>query len=69
MNPWLTDALGHDAAAVLGVDDPVVVLEGVHRLEYRAHPPDVGEDLRVSDEVGRQVGVQLGLYLWGGGEW
>ena len=58
-----TYSLGHEAAAVLGVGHPVVVLEGVHRLEDRAHTADVVVDLGIIDELTRQVRIQLHLYL------
>ena len=61
----LTEALGRDSAAVLGVDDPVVVLERVHNLQYRAHPADGVVDGHRADELGRQVGVQHQLHLGG----
>ena len=55
--------LGGDAAVLAGAgsDHPVVGLEGVHGLEHGGHPPDVGVDLGVGEEVGRQVRVKLRL--------
>ena len=61
----LTDPLGRDPAAVLGVDDPVVVLECVHGLEHGAYPPDRVIDQSVVQELCRHVLVQLTLDLGG----
>ena len=47
----LTQALGRDPAAVLRVGHPVVVLEGVHHLQYRAHPADGVVDGHGADEL------------------
>jgi hypothetical protein len=47
-----TFALGSDSTEFLGVDDPVVELEGVHRLQDGRDATDVGVDLCVGQEVG-----------------
>ena len=60
-----TNSLGSDATAILRADDPVVVLECVHGLQNGAHTADVVVDLGVTDEVCRQVAVQLRLHLVG----
>lgn len=59
----LTETLRCDAAAVGGVDGPVVVLQRVHELKHRAHPADGVVDGRRADELGGEVRVQRELDL------
>lgn len=59
----LTEALGHDSAAVLRVHNPVVVLQSVHDLQYSAHPADGVVDCHCADELRGQVRVQGQLDL------
>lgn len=59
----LTCAFGHDPAAVLGVDYPVVVLQRVHDLENSADSADGVVDGHCADELSRQVCVQGQLHL------
>lgn len=64
MSVWSrTEAFGQDSAAVLGVDDPVVVLERVHDLQDRAHPPNGVVDGHCANELRCQVCVQRQLHL------
>ena len=62
--PGDVEPLGRDAAVLAGagLDDPVVGLEGVHGLQHGGHPPHVAVDLRVGQELGRQVVVQPYLH-------
>ena len=50
-----------DVGLVLRVGDPVVVLEGVHRLQDGGDAPHVRVDLRVRKELRGQVRVELHL--------
>lgn len=59
----LTEAFGHDSAAVLWVYDPVVEFESVHDLQYGAHPADGVVDGHCADELRGQVCVQGQLDL------
>jgi len=47
----LTDALGYNATAVGWVDNPIVVLDGVQRLNDGAHSANVIVDLCIVDEL------------------
>lgn len=47
----LTEAFGHESAAVLGVDDPVVVFQCVHDLKDSAHPANGVVDVHRADEL------------------
>lgn len=60
----LTEAFGQDSTAVLGVDNPVVVLERVHDLQDRAHPPNGVVDVHCAYELRCQVRVQRQLHLY-----
>ena len=53
--------LRSDARQIVRVGDPVVVLECVHRLQDGGDAPHVGVDLRVGEELGGQVRVELDL--------
>lgn len=59
----LTEAFGDDPAAVLWVDDPVVVFQCVHDLEHSAHPANGIVDGHRADELCRQVSVERQLHL------
>lgn len=59
----LTDAFGYDSAAVVGVDDPIEVLQGMHDLQHGAHPADGVINCHRADELCRQVGVEHQLHL------
>ena len=58
----LTESLRSYSRLFLRIDDPVVVLEGVHGLQDGGHPPHVGVDPGVRQELRGQVGVELGLH-------
>ena len=62
--PGDVEPLGRNAGVLAGagLDDPVVGLEGVHGLQHSGHPPHVAVDLRVGQELGRQVVVQTDLH-------
>lgn len=65
MSVWtLTLAFRHDSAAVLGVDNPVVVFERVHDLQDCAHPPNGVVDGDCAYELCCQVRVQRQLHLY-----
>ena len=51
----LTQSFRRDPAPVHGIGDPVVVLEGVHGLQYGGHPPDRPENVGVGEEFSGQV--------------
>lgn len=59
----LTEAFRHDSAAVLGVDNPVVVFQRMHDLKYSAHPANGVVDGDCADELCCQVSVKCQLHL------
>ena len=59
----LTEAFGDDPAAVLWVDNPVVIFQCMHDLQHRAHPADGVVDGHCADELRRQVSVEGQLHL------
>jgi hypothetical protein len=59
---YLTKSLWSDAALGSRVDDPIVILEGVHGLKDGGDAANVGVDLRVGEKLCGQVRVEARLH-------
>lgn len=58
----LTESFGSYSTLGARVDHPVIVLEGMDRLQHCGHSADIAVDLRIRQKLRSQVCVEPGLY-------